>query len=143
MRPCGPCRLSVDSPLGGRGSLSVGVTETHCSSLTQPRAAVWEVRQCPETCLRGGQALASQTSGELRAPLRSAAPGKRAESTCGGGRGGSQCPSTTAQPRGTGGEPALHCASVSSSPKQDHSFIHSFHPHLCEHLLCARLQARL
>lgn len=121
--PVGSRHLSAGSTLEGQGSPAVGVTETRCSSLTQPRAAAWEVCQCPETYLDGGQVFATLTSSE-HAPRPSSCGFEGRE--CVGAGGGSQGPITTSEPCGLGEELVAHHTSVSSSQKQDHSFIHSF-----------------
>lgn len=63
-------------PWGAARVPAAGGAETHHSSLTQPRAAVWEVRQRPETCLEGARRSArahAPVSGSRLA--RSTAPG--------------------------------------------------------------------
>lgn len=55
-------------PWGAARVPATGGAETHHSSLTQPGAAVWEVRQRPETCLEGGQALGTRTRPRERLP---------------------------------------------------------------------------
>lgn len=64
------------SPGGAARVPAAGGAETHHSSLTQPRATVWEVRQRPETCLEGARRSAcahAPVSGSRLA--RSRAPG--------------------------------------------------------------------
>lgn len=74
----GDCQRAL--PRGGPGlHLWASHTEIHCSSLTQPMATVWEVRQCPETGLEGGQVAASQTS--VSKLSHAAGAGSRAKNT--------------------------------------------------------------
>lgn len=94
----------------------MGVAVALCSSLTQPGAAVSEVRQCPETCLEGGQALTTLTSGEQ-------VPSPAGVGVQGAG-GGSQGPPPQ-QSHTALGKSLLLLKPVSSSQKQDHSFIPS------------------